>query len=119
LGIRRRTWVYFEAVPFSALGIRSLYDRIADARARDRALGVIYDDTSWNRAKPLEGSPVAAEPRHHCLVEDKLDVLMPRVTQRHHESPCATKLTARRIHQLRRTTVFDGFFFTINDGRTA
>src|SRR5580704_17157953 len=51
--IRRRTRIYFEPILFSARCIRSLHDRISDAGASDRTLGIVNDDQSWNGTKPL------------------------------------------------------------------
>jgi hypothetical protein len=50
-------------------------------------------------AEPLKGAPVASQPGHHRLVENKLDILMTRETQGHHERPGASQLPASRIQQ--------------------
>ena len=38
---------------------------------------------------------MTAEPVHHALVEDKLDVLMAREAQRHHETPGTPMVDSR------------------------
>ena len=63
--IRGRIWIDFEGIPFGALRIRSLHDRITNTGTGDRALGVINDDPCYNGIKPLEGAPVTAEPCLH------------------------------------------------------
>src|SRR6185437_3848061 len=73
--------------PFGALGIRTLYQRVARTGTGDRALGVVDDHPSRHPSEPLEGAPMTTQPGHHALVEHELDVLMAREAQRHHETP--------------------------------
>ena len=83
----RRARINLEAVSFSALRVRALHERIAAAGARDRALRVIDDEPPRHLTEPLESASMQAEPRRHSLIEDELDILVTRETQRHHEGP--------------------------------
>src|SRR6516164_4077875 len=89
--VRRRTRIDLETISFGALGIRALDQRIARTGAGDRALGVVDNHPSRDPSEPLEGAPVTAEPGHHTLIEDELDVLVTREAQR------ITKHQVRRI----------------------
>lgn len=90
LWIVRRTGVDLEAIPFRALGVGALHDRIGAAGADDGALGIVDDHARRHRAEPLEGAAVAAQPGGYGLVPDKLDVLVAREGQCHDERPGAT-----------------------------
>ena len=75
-----------------ALGVCTLHHRIADTGARDRALWVVDDEAARHLTEPLERPPMQPEPGGHALVEDELDVLVTRETQRHDERPRAAHL---------------------------
>ena len=99
--IRGRPRVDLETVPFRALGVGALHQRIAGAGAGDRALGIVDDQPRRNGGEPFEGAAMTAEPSGYRLIPDELDVLMAREAQRHHEGPGAPPLVARGIEQHR------------------
>jgi hypothetical protein len=65
-----------EAVVLRALAIGALYHRVVEHRLDDRRLEVIDDDSTRDATEPLEGPPMAAQPRGDLLVEDELDITL-------------------------------------------
>ena len=97
--IRWRTGLDPKAVAFGALRIGALYDRIVHAGAGDGALGVVDDQPIRYSAKPLEGPAMTAQPGRHGLIKHKLQVLMTREAQGHHEAPGAPLAGTRCIRE--------------------
>jgi hypothetical protein len=107
LRIARRTGGDLEAIAFRTIGVGALYGRIGVAGARDRALGIVDDDPPWHAAEPLEGAPMAAQPRGHALVAHEFGVLVARPAQGHDEDPGLERLAGAHIHDLRPGTEVD------------
>jgi hypothetical protein len=97
----RRTRIDLESISFGALRIRALHERIAAAGSSDRALRIIDDQSQRHLAEPLERASMQAEPRRDALIEDELDILVTRKTQRHDKCPSPTQRLMRRIEQIR------------------